>query len=397
MKIPTTILLALGFSFYFNQYAQVYSALILILVCAYAWFDLGWRDGQTRHLARLTLVFLIVMLLVAVPTLLEIQARRATAAYEHVHDGAIQTEEAAKFLLAGKNPYAENYVHTAMAQWPKYFGLAPRDNPALFYLPYLPLTFIAPLPFHWVFQTALGIFDLRIYHLIVFVSWFCLLFQMTPVRDRKLALAILLALNPLFVPTFIEGRNDVVVLWWFVLALYFVQRRRIALASLTLGLACVVKATAWFAVPFFLVHLWWNGFHEPRAWLARVFAPLLIVGAIFVAPFLVWDARAFVESALWYQSSVYRIAGQGFSRLLLDMGLIANETAAFPFTLLQLVIGVPVLIGLMRWQAARPSLQRMVAATAGLGFVIGYFGRAFADNHIGFGLSLALLAVCLGE
>ncbi|MCI0474874.1 MAG: glycosyltransferase 87 family protein, partial [Anaerolineales bacterium] len=328
---------------------------------------------------------------------IEIQARRATAPYEHIHDGAIQTEQAINFLLARKNPYVENYIQTPMAQWHKYFGLAPRDNPALFYLPYLPLTFIAPLPFFPAFQAALGFFDLRMYQLIVFVGLFFLLFQLTQEWDRKLALAILVALNPLFVPTFIEGRNDVVVLWWLVLALYFLQRRRIALASIALGLACVVKATAWFAVPFFLAHLWLTGFRQPRAWMTRVLLPLLSVGMIFVAPFLVWDARAFIDGALWYQSSAYRIAGQGFSRWVLELGLVANEAAAFPFTFFQVMIGAPVLIVLTRWQTARPTLQRMVAAMAVFGFVIGYFGRAFADNHMGFVLSLALLALGIGE
>ncbi|MCI0477263.1 MAG: hypothetical protein L0Y55_13525, partial [Anaerolineales bacterium] len=102
MKIPTTILLALSFAVYFNRYAQIYSALILTLVSAYAFFDLTRRDERTRNLARFALVSLIVMLLVAVPTVIEIQARRATAPYEHIHDGAIQTEQAINFLLARK-------------------------------------------------------------------------------------------------------------------------------------------------------------------------------------------------------------------------------------------------------------------------------------------------------
>jgi len=128
-----------------------------------------------------------------------------------------------------------------------------------------------------------------------------------------------------------------------------------------------------------------------------VLLPLLVVGIVFVAPFVVWDARAFVEDALWYQSSAFQILGQGFSQLLLATGLVADTMAPFPFTLVQAIVGVPLLVGLLRWQRIRPSVQRMVAAMAVCGFVIGYFGRAFADNHIGFVLSLALLAACLGE
>ena len=397
MKIPTTLLLAFGCAFYLNRYAPIYSALLLTLVALYALFDLmPWRE-RIRNSARFALVSLIVMLLVVPPTWLEIQARHATVPYDHIHDGAIQTEEAIRFWLAGKNPYVEDYTQTPMAQWPGYLGLAPHDNIALLYLPYLPFTFLAPLPFYWLFHAITGFFDLRMYHLVLFVAWFLLLFQLKRDWEGKLALVILVTLNPLFVQTFIEGRNDIVVLWWLTLTLYFLQRHWVVAATVALGLACVVKATAWFAAPFFLAHLWFNKVYPPRTYLIRVLLPLLVVGIVFVAPFVVWDARAFVEDALWYQSSAFQILGQGFSQLLLATGLVADTMAPFPFTLVQAIVGVPLLVGLLRWQRIRPSVQRMVAAMAVCGFVIGYFGRAFADNHIGFVLSLALLAACLGE
>jgi hypothetical protein len=397
MKIPTTLLLAFACAFYLNFYASIYAALILILVALYALFDLvAWR-ARIRNAARFALVSLIVMLLVVPPTWLEIQARHTTAPYAHIHDGAIQTEEAIRFLLAGKNPYVEDYTQTPMAQWPGYLGLAPHENIALFYLPYLPFTFLAPLPFYWLFHVITGFFDLRMYHLVLFVAWFLLLFQLKRDWEGKLALVILVTLNPLFVRTFIEGRNDIVVLWWLTLALYFLQRRRMVAATVALGLACVVKATAWFAVPFFLAHLWFNKVYPPRTYLSRVLFPLLVVGLIFVAPFVVWDLRAFVQDALWYQSSAFPIVGWGLSRILLDAGVIPDPRAPFPFTRIQAIVGIPLLVGLLRWQQGRPSLQRMIAATAVCGFVIGYVGRAFADNHIGFMLSLALFAVYLGE
>jgi len=397
MRIPTTILLAFASAVYLNRFHAFYAALVLTLVAAYLFFDWIAPGKRVRHMARFALVSLIVMLLVVPPTWLEIQTRYATVPYDHIHDGAIQTEEAIKFLLAGKNPYVEDYTQTPMAQWTRYFGLAPHDNIALFHLPYLPLTFIAPLPFYWLFHASIGFFDLRMYHLVLFIGWFCLLFQLNRDWERKLALAILVTLNPLFVQTFIEGRNDIVVLWWLTLALYFLQRHWVVAATVALGLACVVKATAWFAVPFFLAHLWFNRVYPPRTYFNRVLVPLLVVGIVFVAPFVVWDARAFIEDVLWYQSSAFHIVGQGFSQLLLATGLVTDAMAPFPFTLVQVIIGVPLLVVLLRWQRVRPSVQRMVAATAVCGFVIGYFGRAFADNHIGFVLSLALLAVCLEE
>lgn len=397
MMIPTTILLAFALAVYLNRFNPIYAALNLTLLAAYAFFDFVEPRAHVRHLARFGIVTLMVMLLVVVPTWLEIQARYASAPYEHIHDGAIQTEQAIQFLLAGKNPYVEDYTQTPMAQWEPYFGLEPASNPALFYLPYLPLSFIAPLPFYWAFQTWFGFFDLRIYQLILFVGLFGLLFQLTPDWERKLALAILVPLNPLFVPAFIEGRNDVVVLWWLGLMIYFLQRRWVARATVALGLACVVKATAWFAVPFFVTHLWLNAFRDPRGWATRVVGPLSLIGILFILPFVIWDARAFVADTLWYQSSAFQITGQGFSQILLGVGILADKWATFPFTLVQFLVGLPTLMLLIRWQAARPLIQRMIAAMAVFGFVIGFFGRAFADNHIGFVLSLALLALGTGE
>ncbi len=397
MRIPTTILLAFALAVYLNRFNPIYAALNLTLLAAYAFFDFVALRTRIRHLARFGIVTLMVMLLVVVPTWLEIQARYASAPYEHIHDGAIQTEQAIQFLLAGKNPYVEDYTQTPMAQWGPYFGLEPASNPALFYLPYLPLSFIAPLPFYWAFQTWFGFFDLRIYQIILFVGLFGLLFQLTPDWERKLALAILVPLNPLFVPAFIEGRNDVVVLWWLGLMLYFLQRRWVAMATVALGLACVVKATAWFAVPFFVTHLWLNGFRAPRDWATRVVGPLSLIGILFILPLVIWDVRAFVADTLWYQSSAFQITGQGFSQILLGVGILADKWAAFPFTLVQFLVGLPTLMLLVRWQAARPLIQRMIAAMTVFGFVIGFFGRAFADNHIGFVLSLALLALGTGE
>lgn len=390
MNIPTTLILALAVAVYWNRYAQIYAALILLLVMAYAVFDLIPWQRRGRDLARLTLVLLIVALLVIVPTWLEIQARRATAPFEHIHDGAIQTEEAIKFLLAGKNPYVEDYTQTPMAQWPAY-DRPPSVNPALFYLPYLPATFLLPLPIVWLTHTALGFFDVRMYHLILFVALLLLLPLLGATWEHKLALITTIALQPLFVPFFIEGRNDIVVLGALVLTWVLLQRGHITASAMCLGVACAVKPTAWFAVPFFFVHLW----HHAPTWKRLVrdaVLPGVGIAALFIMPFVIWDAHAFLTDALWYQSSGYQIWGQGLSQILLALGVIPHKDAPFPFVLIQIAVGVPALIWLLRWQSRAPTVKRMIAATSVWSFIVGYTGRALNDNHIGFILALGLLA-----
>lgn len=398
MKNPTTVVLALCVAYYFDQYAQFYAALLLLLVGIYALFDLlpPRLAPRARDLGRLTVVTLIVMMLVVVPTLLQVQTRRMTDSNEHIHDGALQTEAAINFLLDGKNPYTENYTQTPMAQWPQYLGLPPSENVALLYLPYFPLTFILPAPFYLAAQAGLGFFDLRLYQIILFVILFFLLRKVTPDRDQQILVMTTVSLNPLFVPFFIEGRNDIIVLLWLVAAIVLLRRGHISAAALAVGLASAVKATALFILPFFLIHLWQTSDKNMRHFLRAAILPLATPVVIVFVPFLLWNTNAFIANAVWYQSSGYQIWGQGFSRLLLDVGILADKYAAFPFSTIQFLFGVPVLIGLVRWQMVQPTVQRMLAATAVLGGVVGFWGRAFADNHIGFILSVALIAAFIG-
>ena len=388
-----TILLALLAASFLRDFHAYYGVLIVTLVAAFAVCDRAWRaESWSRQRARVLIVTLIIALIVIAPTLLEIYLRRITAPSEHIHDGAIQTEQAIYFLWAGKNPYVENYTQTPMANWFAYFDLPPRDNPALDYLPYLPATFIAPMPVAWFAQSAFGFFDLRMYHLIWFGALAFGLLALPENWEHKLGLLITISLQPLFVPFVIEGRNDIVVLGALTLTWLLLARGRITLSALLLGFACALKPTAWFAAPFFFAHLWFTRARDWK-WIARVAAlPCASVAALFIAPFIVWDARAFIEDALWYQSTGYQIWGQGLSPLLLALNILPHKDAPFPFTLIQFLIGALALIFLLRWQRRAPTLRRMIAATATLGFVVGVVGRAFIDNHIGFMLSLGLIA-----
>ena len=70
---------------------------------------------------------------------------------------------------------------------------------------------------------------------------------------KRISLLVILALNPLFVPYLVEGRNDVLSLFWLVLTLFAMQRRRWTWAAVTLALGCATKQYAWFLAPFFRV------------------------------------------------------------------------------------------------------------------------------------------------
>lgn len=396
LRIPTAYLLAVCTAIYFDHFNPLYNALLLVLVVAYFYCEFVLKPGRIRNQTRFLLVTLAVLMLVFIPTLIDIPLRHAAGpTYEKINDSAIQTEEAVKFILAGKNPYVEDYTQTPMAQWPLYLGLPPDLNMDLRYYPSMPLMFVLPIPFELLAGSIFGYFDIRMYQLLVFLALYFLLFGLTLNWENKLALAILVPLNPLFAPYFIEGRNDVVPLAILVAMFFFLRRGQITTAAIMLGLASMLKATVWFAIPFFFLHL-----TQKNNWrmIAReAFAPFAVVCAIIGGPFLVWDAGAFIGDTIWFRSALFMIWGHGFSRFVLDFGLLPDRYAPFPFVLLQLIFGLVALALLIRWQRRAPTLRRLVISAAILGFVYAYFGRSFNNNLIGFYFSMALLALGLDD
>ena len=104
--------------------------------------------------AKSALIWLIVVSTVVSQSVLLILLRQATGPASYTHDGGvIQTEEALKYVLAGKNPYVEDYVNTPLAEW----GLDYKT--ALYHYPYLPWTFFFSTPFCLVSQAVLGWYD----------------------------------------------------------------------------------------------------------------------------------------------------------------------------------------------------------------------------------------------
>jgi len=110
---------------------------ILIL---YIFFDIwpGISQGR-RYQAKLPIVICIVFTTVVALSVFSILLRRVEGPASFCHDGGvIHTEETVKCILAGKNPYVEDYVDTSMAEWGIQF------QTARYHYPYLPWTFHSP-------------------------------------------------------------------------------------------------------------------------------------------------------------------------------------------------------------------------------------------------------------
>jgi hypothetical protein len=390
-----SLLLVLLAGVYLRNYNPALGVLIVLSVALFAVLDrnlLGWRERRL-YLIQLLVIVLVIVLLVVTPTLLEIAVRHGGPAYDHIHDGAIQTEEAAKFLMAGQNPYGADYSQTPMALW-HYAGI----NPALHHNAYLPFTFLLAIPFSLLAQAVLGWFDLRFIFMPVLIVMILMLPQLTDSVEKKLGLVIVLGLNPLFVPFFIEGRNDVLILFGIVLVIFLLQRGHISSAAFILGLAGTAKQTAWLLVPFFFAYLFWGPIkNQAGTFVRRAVLPLVLPLLLFLLPFVLWNMSTFVEDTLVFVSQEFPVGGYGLGQLLLLTGILPSDQAPFPFTLLEILVNVPVVILLWRYQRQHPTLRVLVGAGATLTVIFAFFNRVFQDNYLGYSISLAALAYFLPE
>lgn len=92
-------------------------ALTLACLALYALVDL-WHGTRWRQSLKWLLLIGIILGAVYLPALKMILLRQQSGPASYTHDGGvIQTEATIQFLLAGKNPYREDYTQTPMAEW----------------------------------------------------------------------------------------------------------------------------------------------------------------------------------------------------------------------------------------------------------------------------------------
>src|SRR5579883_1374530 len=128
------------------------------------------RSRRAMYAAKSAVLAAIIVLTVIWPTLNMIGLRHASQPWNDVHDTSINVEEATKFLLNGKDPYAQTYFKTPLAQFtwhsePKYgYGL----NPALWQTDIFPAQALLTVPFMLAAQDTVGWFDERFIYLLAF-------------------------------------------------------------------------------------------------------------------------------------------------------------------------------------------------------------------------------------
>lgn len=369
------------------------------------------RRARLSFLGRWGLLLIMIFGAVMMPTLTNVIERFATPvdeigfspAFADMHDGAIQVEWALDYLSQGQNPYVERYEDSPL----RFFDLSGVDlpsQPPFDYFVYLPGYLAISYPMHQLLS-PLGLFDQRLVYLLAYCLLVLLLPSLVDNPKDKLTILIAVALNPLLVGPVIIGMNDVAVLLALVAMAYFMRWDRWVLGMICLGLACSLKQSAWFVVPFVLLYGWLVTPSEQRV--RRIGMIVGTVGVVMLAligPFAVWDFSALVTDVLAYPAGAvpvnFPIRGYTIGVLLVGAGIISDPLASFPFGILQLIVGVPLLGILARYQWSRPHLGTLFLCAGLLTFGLGVVSRFFQDNYVGYAavlISLGLLWQSVAE
>jgi hypothetical protein len=196
---------------------------------------------------------------------------------------------------------------------------------------------------------------------------------------------ILTALSPATTHYFVEGRSDAFALFWLVGALYFFKKRTLWLSAVLFAMGVLSKQTIWFAVPLYLSLIYF----QSKKRLSALVMPAGIIGVlslIFITPFLLWDAKGFIDSTILYLSAGgetgYPISGYGLSMILFELGIVKGLHDSFPFVLIQLAAGIPAL-GISLWVLRkRPTVPRFFFTFAITLFAFWYTSRYFNNSHV---------------
>jgi Gpi18-like mannosyltransferase len=375
-------------------------SLVVLLTGCYLLLHVLSRRGafQISSLAtyklKLTIVLLAVSVAVLLPAISMVVLRRSSSPEKYIQDGALQTELAVEYLLQSRNPYTEDYRDTALAAWDwdaAAEGVA--ENPALDHYAYLPFTFLFSTPFYSLFKNTVGWYDQRLVYLALFFLTFVPLARHASQHEKKLALLILFGLNLFAAPYAAWGGNDSLVLFFLVTTTCLLMKDRVTLSAASLGLACASKHTAWLFVPFFVTYVWLQAPDKAGLSILRKIYPLFILPFLLTAPFILWDRSAFLDDAFSYMlghsASSYPIRGMSIGSVLLVTGIIPDETAFFPFALLQVAFCLPLLFLLLRRQMSTNTVAQCWLGFGLLVLVFSIFSRFFNQTMLGVVMSAA--------
>ncbi len=349
------------------------------------------------YLLKLMLIYLCGISYLFGVAAINIAGRREGDLNSKTHDGMIQTEAAADYVLAGVNPYGADYSRTEM----NLITAPVTPNPAYHHFVYLPGIALLTAPYKAaltpVLESTLGFYDQRFLYIPAFLILLLILPTMAGRREDRLGLAMAAALNFSGLRFLAEGRNDTFGLTFVVLGFYFLaERRRLSVASLFIGIACTLKHSFVFMVPFFALYAVGQSFtweRVKRTVLAMWPLPAVIAAAFL--PFFLADPAQFYEDVFLYLNGSipdgFPIVGFNFGNILVSFGFIASPRALVSFSILQIGFGLLAFAGMLYAQWRSNTMGRAFIGYAVFAMVLGFFARYLTNNVISIALTCLLI------
>jgi hypothetical protein len=340
----------------------------------------------TREKIKTILVWVIIVFTIGSALLSSLVWRHKTAPEFGVHDIILQQESAIRFFLDGVNPYKTDYFGTPIEKW-HYSDT--EVNPALYHFVMPPFYLFFSLPFYVVSNMFLGYFDGRMPLIFAFFGTLGLLTIWVKPSERPLALT-LFAFNPGTIDYFIEGRSDFFMHFFLIASLFLLYKKKVLFSSIFLALAFVVKQSVW---PFFPLYFFYI-YKKHKEKLVKSISVFGFTFLITILPFLLWDWRSLLNSTVFYLTSSgpenYPISGYGFGMLMKQFGVVKDVHDYFPFTIYQIVIGLPILLLLCYWLNKKMTIRNLLFSYSIFLFVFWYFSRYLNNSHVGYISSLLL-------
>lgn len=336
---------------------------------------------------KLGLLWVCIVVAGVLPLVSVIYSRIGAPPEYGVHDIILQTESAMRFVLDGVNPYAADYSETPMAKFNYTEEGKTAVNPALYHFVMPPGYLLTNLFLYVPFMSIFGFYDARILNVLSYLGILILLGWWVKPLGKKLVSMLIVAFPPLMFHYLLEGRSDYPALFWLVLAIFLLEKKRLWLSVVSLVIGMTMKQTIWFAMPFYGYYLikvaGKRAFKNFKIWLS-----VILILAIIAGPFILWDGKAIYESTVGFligKTAVsYPISGYGWGMILRQFGLIRDIHEYYPFIIWQ--AGVGILLGylLFKWLREKVSGGRLLVAYGVWLFGFWYFSRYFNNSHLTF-------------
>ena len=321
--------------------------------------------------------------------------RQASGSSRATHDGVVQSEVAARFILQGKNPYATDYRHTLLDVTA--FTNVPDAQSLFTHYVYPPLVPLLTIPLVMIADVAHAQVELQY----LFFGALCLavivLLRKVPNWSQRCLILLLTVGNPLFVLYAAAGYNDMLMFGLLATSMILLSDRHWRLAGLALGLALAAKQTAWFFLPLWAVMLfiWWRrGDDRERRRIVQHTLWTIVPAFLLYLPFLITNAPAVYDDLVRFPIGVipgsYPIGGSTIWQYAVASNVDHYYWLDVPSRLVGAIVGL-VTFALAAWQIRRqPTPAQVIMAGAGVLLAISIVNRYDYENYLA-GLSFIIV------